>query len=68
MANHKRRAERRRAYHESRVRYKYSLYSHNLIMCIKLGDPQQLLRVIGSSLKLYPDAEQFYYHENPENL
>ncbi|CEJ04107.1 hypothetical protein RMCBS344292_18075 [Rhizopus microsporus] len=51
MANHKRRAERRRAYHESR-----------------LGDPQQLLRVIGSSLKLYPDAEQFYYHENPENL
>ncbi|CEP09356.1 hypothetical protein [Parasitella parasitica] len=34
----------------------------------KLGDPQQLIRVIGSSTKLYPDAEQFYYHENPENL
>lgn len=34
----------------------------------QIGDPQQLIRVIGSSTKLYPDAEQFYYHENPENL
>ncbi|KAL0145877.1 alternative splicing regulator-domain-containing protein [Mucor lusitanicus] len=51
MVDHRKRAERRRAYYESR-----------------LGDPQQLIRVIGSSTKLYPDAEQFYYHENPENL
>ncbi|KAI8645963.1 alternative splicing regulator-domain-containing protein, partial [Parasitella parasitica] len=51
MVDHRRRAERRRAYYESR-----------------LGDPQQLIRVIGSSTKLYPDAEQFYYHENTENL
>lgn len=51
MSDHKKRAERRRAYYESR-----------------LGDPQQLIRVIGSSSKLYPDAEQFYYHDNPENL
>ncbi|KAL9551568.1 hypothetical protein MBANPS3_004194 [Mucor bainieri] len=51
MVDHRKRAERRRAYFES-----------------KLGDPQQLIRVIGSSTKLYPDAEQFYYHENPENL
>ncbi|KAI7898333.1 alternative splicing regulator-domain-containing protein [Cokeromyces recurvatus] len=51
MADHRKRAERRRAYYES-----------------KLGDPQQLIRVIGSSSKLYPDAEQFYYHENPDNL
>ncbi|KAI9250900.1 hypothetical protein BDA99DRAFT_522177 [Phascolomyces articulosus] len=51
MVDHKKRAERRRAFYESR-----------------LGDPKQLLRVIGSSAKLYPDAEQFYYHENPGNL
>ncbi|KAL7335513.1 hypothetical protein PS15p_200973 [Mucor circinelloides] len=51
MVDHRKRAERRRAYFESR-----------------LGDPQQLIRVIGSSTKIYPDAEQFYYHENPENL
>ncbi|KAI8881908.1 hypothetical protein K501DRAFT_316477 [Backusella circina FSU 941] len=51
MVDHKRRAERRRAYYESR-----------------LGDPHQLLRVIGSSSKVYPDAEQFYYHENTDNL
>ncbi|KAI9480616.1 MAG: alternative splicing regulator-domain-containing protein [Benjaminiella poitrasii] len=51
MADHRKRAERRRAFYESR-----------------LGDPQQLIRVIGSSSKLYPDAEQFYYHENPDNL
>ncbi|KAI8138553.1 alternative splicing regulator-domain-containing protein [Fennellomyces sp. T-0311] len=51
MVDHKKRAERRRAFYESR-----------------LGDPRQLLRVIGSSTKLYPDAEQFYYHENADNL
>ncbi|KAI8996872.1 alternative splicing regulator-domain-containing protein, partial [Pilobolus umbonatus] len=51
MVDHKKRAERRRAYFESR-----------------LGDPQQLLRVIGSATKLYADAEQFYYHENTDNL
>ncbi|KAG2224265.1 hypothetical protein INT45_000296 [Circinella minor] len=51
MVDHKKRAERRRAFYESR-----------------LGDPKQLLRVIGSSTKLYPDAEQFYYHENQDNL
>ncbi|KAI7886912.1 hypothetical protein K492DRAFT_202857 [Lichtheimia hyalospora FSU 10163] len=51
MVDHKKRAERRRAYYESR-----------------LGDPRQLLRVIGSSCKLYPDAEQYYYHENTDNL
>ncbi|KAI8977151.1 alternative splicing regulator-domain-containing protein [Mycotypha africana] len=51
MVDHRKRAERRRAYYESR-----------------LGDPQQLIRVIGSSSKLYPDAEQFYYHENTDNL
>ncbi|RCH81210.1 hypothetical protein CU098_005075, partial [Rhizopus stolonifer] len=33
-----------------------------------LGDPLQLIRVIGSASKLYPDAEHFYYHENTENL
>ncbi|KAG2201322.1 hypothetical protein INT47_001410 [Mucor saturninus] len=51
MVDHRKRAERRRAYYESR-----------------LGDPQQLIRVIGVSSKVYPDAEQFYYHENPDNL
>ncbi|KAI9477124.1 alternative splicing regulator-domain-containing protein [Zychaea mexicana] len=51
MVDHKKRAERRRAFYESR-----------------LGDPKQLLRVIGSSTKLYPDAEQYYYHENQDNL
>ncbi|KAI9303709.1 alternative splicing regulator-domain-containing protein [Cunninghamella echinulata] len=51
IADHKRRAERRRAYYES-----------------KLGDPKQLLRIIGSTVKLYPNAEQYYYHENTNNL
>ncbi|GAA5813529.1 hypothetical protein MFLAVUS_007007 [Mucor flavus] len=51
MVDHRKRAERRRAYYESR-----------------LGDIQQLIRVIGVSSKVYPDAEQFYYHENPDNL
>ncbi|KAI8377168.1 alternative splicing regulator-domain-containing protein [Choanephora cucurbitarum] len=51
MVDHKKRAERRRAYYESR-----------------LGDPLQLIRVIGSASKLYPDAEQFYYHENTDNF
>ncbi|ORX57438.1 hypothetical protein DM01DRAFT_1284415 [Hesseltinella vesiculosa] len=51
MLDHKRRAERRKAYYES-----------------KLGDPKQLLRVVGSNLKLYPNAEQYYYHENSKNL
>ncbi|KAG0180636.1 hypothetical protein DFQ29_000296 [Apophysomyces sp. BC1021] len=51
MVDHKKRAERRRAYYDS-----------------KIGDPHQLLRVTGSATKLYPDAEQFYYHENTNNL
>ncbi|KAF7722342.1 hypothetical protein EC973_003432 [Apophysomyces ossiformis] len=51
MVDHKKRAERRRAYYDS-----------------KLGDPHQLLRVTGSATKLYPDAEQFYYQENTNNL
>lgn len=51
MVDHRKRAERRRAYFESR-----------------LGDPQQLIRVIGVSSKVYPNAEQFYYHGNIENL
>ncbi|TPX64212.1 hypothetical protein SpCBS45565_g06073 [Spizellomyces sp. 'palustris'] len=34
----------------------------------KLVDPSQLLRVTGTSCKLYPDAQQFYYHENQDNL
>ncbi|ORY94110.1 alternative splicing regulator-domain-containing protein [Syncephalastrum racemosum] len=51
MIDHKRRAERRRAFYESRM-----------------GDPRQLLRVIGSSTKLYPDVDQYYYHANTSNL
>ncbi|CAO3586662.1 unnamed protein product [Absidia cylindrospora] len=51
MADHKKRAERRRAYYNS-----------------KLGDPRQLLRIIGSNVKLYPNGEQYYYHENTNNL
>ncbi|KAI8070427.1 alternative splicing regulator-domain-containing protein [Gongronella butleri] len=51
MQEHKRRAERRKAYFDS-----------------KLGDPKQLLRVIGTNLKLYPSAEQYYYHENTKNM
>ncbi|KAI8084575.1 alternative splicing regulator-domain-containing protein [Halteromyces radiatus] len=51
MADHKKRAERRRAYYNS-----------------KLGDPRQLLRIIGSTIKLYPNGEQYYYHENTNNL
>ncbi|CAG8518865.1 354_t:CDS:2 [Paraglomus brasilianum] len=49
MVDHKRRAERRRAYYESR-----------------LGDPSQLLRITGSAIKLHADAEQHFFHENPE--
>ncbi|KAH8555794.1 alternative splicing regulator-domain-containing protein [Umbelopsis sp. PMI_123] len=33
-----------------------------------MGDPNQLLRIVGASVKLYPDAEQFYHHENVNNL
>ncbi|CAG8525525.1 9903_t:CDS:10 [Ambispora gerdemannii] len=49
MVDHKKRAERRKAYYESR-----------------LGDPSQLLRLTGTAIKLYPDAEQHFYYENPE--
>ncbi|KAG9305196.1 hypothetical protein G9A89_010704 [Geosiphon pyriformis] len=49
MVDHKKRAERRRAYYDSR-----------------LGDPSQLLRLTGTARKLHPDAEQHFYHENPE--
>ncbi|CAG8460400.1 2080_t:CDS:10 [Ambispora leptoticha] len=49
MVDHKKRAERRKAYYESR-----------------LGDPSQLLRLTGTGIKLYPDAEQHFYYENPE--
>ncbi|SAM01069.1 hypothetical protein [Absidia glauca] len=51
MADHKKRAERRRAYYNS-----------------KIGDPRQLLRIIGSTVKLYPNGEQYYFHENTNNL
>ncbi|KAI9027110.1 alternative splicing regulator-domain-containing protein [Phycomyces nitens] len=51
MVDHKKRAERRRAYYESRR-----------------GDPRQLLRVVGSAILLHPDAEQYYHHENTNNL
>ncbi|KAI8575741.1 hypothetical protein K450DRAFT_260242 [Umbelopsis ramanniana AG] len=51
MVDHRKRAEKRRAYHES-----------------KIGDPKQLLRIVGAAVKLYPDAEQFYQHENVKNL
>ncbi|KAI8343357.1 alternative splicing regulator-domain-containing protein [Chlamydoabsidia padenii] len=51
MADHKKRAERRRAYYNS-----------------KIGDPRQLLRIIGSNVKLYPNGEQYYFHENMNNL
>ncbi|KAG2180878.1 hypothetical protein INT43_008458, partial [Umbelopsis isabellina] len=51
MVDHKKRAEKRRAYYES-----------------KMGDPKQLLRIVGTAVKLYPDADQFYQHENVKNL
>ncbi|KAG2172471.1 hypothetical protein INT44_006644, partial [Umbelopsis vinacea] len=51
MVDHRKRAEKRRAYHDS-----------------KIGDPKQLLRIVGAAVKLYPDAEQFYQHENVKNL
>ncbi|RKO84527.1 alternative splicing regulator-domain-containing protein, partial [Blyttiomyces helicus] len=34
----------------------------------KLSDPSQLLRITGTACKVYPDAQQFYYHENQDNL
>ncbi|KAL1917385.1 uncharacterized protein VTP21DRAFT_5041 [Calcarisporiella thermophila] len=51
MVDHKKRAERRKAYYES-----------------QLGDPSQLLRIIGRKTRLHPDAESFYFMENNENL
>lgn len=33
-----------------------------------MGDPKQLLRIVGTAVKLYPDADQFYQHENVKNL
>jgi len=35
---------------------------------MKLGDPSQLLRIVGSAVKIIPDAESYYYHENQDNL
>lgn len=74
MVDHRKRAERRRAYYESRVNIQWFQYIYMRVFTSinntknQIGDPRQLIRVIGSSTKLYPDAEQFYYHENPENL
>ncbi|KAJ3128792.1 hypothetical protein HK098_003558 [Nowakowskiella sp. JEL0407] len=34
----------------------------------RLIDPTLLLRITGSSIKPIPNAEQFYYHENQDNL
>lgn len=50
------------------IRNDYFFLKKKLFFFFQLGDIQQLIRVIGVSSKVYPDAEQFYYHENPENL
>jgi len=48
--------------HKKRVERRKAYYES------KLGDPSQLLRIVGSAVKIIPDAESYYYHENLDNL
>lgn len=49
-----------------------SLHKRSDLECLgcssQIGDPRQLLRIIGSNVKLYPNGEQYYFHENTNNL
>lgn len=37
-------------------------------LATQYGDPTQMIRVVGAPAKLHADAEQHFYHENPDHL
>ncbi|KAJ3051266.1 hypothetical protein HK097_007751 [Rhizophlyctis rosea] len=48
--------------HKARAQRRARFYQN------KLADPSQLLRLTGTACKVFPDAQQHYYHENADNL
>ena len=83
MIDHRKRAERRRAYYEAMVRSSRREHLSSLFAsgqapptlpgcpCLpfpQYGDPTQMIRVVGTPARLHADAEQHFYHENAEHL
>jgi splicing factor, arginine/serine-rich 16 len=73
MFDHRKRAERRRAFYEAmvrcgRVRVGRGARQLTVRACRQYGDPLQMIRVVGTAAKLHADAAQHFYHENTEHL
>jgi len=71
MVDYKKRAERKRAYFDARVRL-VSLHrvrgSKRRCVIEQAGDPKQMLRVLGTAAKVHGNADQYYQAEKLTTL